>query len=459
MAKLYTPREYQEKITHWQQDKARNGVWCFMGGGKTVSTLTTISDGFKSGKIKRPVLVLAPLKVAQSTWVDEVYKWEHLSDLSVRAICGGVAERKAALLDKNANIFTINYENIPWLIEQGNWKYDLIVADEMTRLKSFRLRQGGSRAQALGKVAHRNCTQFFGLTGNPAPNGHIDLWGQTWFLDGGLRLGRTFRAYTQRWFTPHWSGFGLMPRKGADVEIKERLKDIYLPVNAEDYFPITEPVYTQLRVDMPDKARKVYTELEKEMLTSLNDREVSAVSAADRSIKCLQMCNGAIYNEDKTSYIELHDAKLDALERLIDDWQGEPIIVAYHFKHDLYRLQKAFKKGKVLDNNPQTIRDWNAGKISLLFAHPQSAGHGLNLQDGGRIIVFFGHWWSNDERSQIIERIGPVRQQQAGYNRLVYHYDIICNDTVDELVIERHKSKREINDLLLDLKKIRGIIK
>lgn len=457
MAKLFSPREYQEKIIGWQLDQRRNGVWCFMGGGKTVATLTTIDTLFKERKIKRPALIIAPLRVAQSTWPDEVTKWDHLSDLEVQPITGSVLSRTNALKNKNANIFTINYENIPWLVEQGDWNYQLIASDESTKLKSFRLRQGGSRAQALAKVAHRHCTNFFELTGTPAPNGLIDLWGQAWFLDGGLRLGKTFTAFLHRWFTPHWSGFGWMPRQNADKEIKELLADLYLSVKAEDYFPITQPIYNQLRVELPAKVRSIYRDMEREMLMNINDRDVSAVSAADRSLKCLQICNGAIYNEGNTSFTELHDAKLEALERLVADWQGEPVLVAYHFKHDLQRLQQAFKKGRVLDKDPKTIRDWNAGKIPLLFAHPQSAGHGLNLQDGGRIIVFFGHWWNNEEREQIIERLGPVRQEQAGHPRSVFLYDIIATDTVDELVSERHKSKREVNELLLDMKKRRGL--
>ena len=428
-----------------------------MGGGKTVATLTSISKRFKEGSLRRPVLVIAPLRVAQSTWPDEVKVWDHLSNLEVRCITGNPADRALILKSKNTNIFTINYENLPWLVEQGNWNFDLVVADEMTKLKSFRLRQGGSRARALGHVAHSNVKEFWGLTGTPAPNGLLDLWGQTWFLDKGERLGRTFSGFTDRWFNPHWSGFGYVPRHNADKEIKERLSDIYLSVKAEDYFPVTVPIFSSIFVDLPSRARKMYKDMEREMLSEIGDKEISAVSAADKSLKCLQIANGAIYNEDRTNFAEIHDEKLQTLERLINDWQGENVLIAYHFKHDAIRLLRTFKKARLLDKNPETICQWNRGEIPILLVHPQSAGHGLNLQHGGRVLVFFGHWWNNEEREQVIERIGPVRQAQSGYTRTVHVYDILSRDTVDEIVQERHKTKKEINDLLLGLKNKRGI--
>ena len=446
----FIPRPYQEEIIDWQNSKHRQGTWCFMGGGKTVSTLTTIQSKLDAGKLSSPALILAPLRVAQSTWPSEVEKWDHLG-LTVQPIVGDMRARQLAL-SKTADVYTTNYENIPWLVEQGR-KFDLIVADEATKLKSFRLRQGGKRAAALGKIAHSGCSQFWALTGLPAPNGLMDMWGQTWFLDKGCALGRTFTAFRDRWFHRHYSEFGFIPRQNADKEILAKIQHLYLSLKAEDYFDVSNVVHSVLPVSLPNRARRAYDEMERHMLTNVNGKTIGAVSAADRTIKALQAANGAIYSED--GWERLHDEKLMILERLIADWQGESVLVAYHFKHDAERILKSIKGARLLDKDPKTIEDWNKGKIPVLLAHPQSAGHGLNLQYGGRVLVFFGHWWSLEDRSQIIERIGPVRQIQVGFNRTVHIYDIVAEDTVDESVLERHKTKREINDILMDLKRRR----
>lgn len=451
----FEPRPYQKMIIDWQLEKKRNGVWCFMGGGKTISTLTTLNTQYKEGTLKHPTLIIAPLRVAQNTWPDEAKKWEHLDNIELQCISGNIKERTKALENKNANVFTINYENIPWLVHSTKWFFDKIVADESTKLKSFRLRQGGMRSGMLAKVAHRGSAYFDELTGTPAPNGLLDLWGQAWFLDKGVRLGSSYSAFTQRWFKQHYSGFGYVPLPNAEREINERLKDLYLPVRAEDFFPVTRPIFARINVTLPKKAMTLYKEMEKKMLIELENETIRASNAADKTCKCLQISNGSLYREDSKEYDELHDVKLQALESIVNELSGEPIIVAYHFIADRERITKAFKQARVMDQNPQTIREWNAGQIRMLLAHPQSAGHGLNLQDGGRIVVFFGHWWNNEEREQIIERVGPVRQEQSGHPRTVFVYDIVAEDTIDELVLERHESKREINEILLGLKKRR----
>lgn len=454
----FEPRPYQNQIIAHIMGQDRGAVWAGMGMGKTSATLTAIRD--EHLLIGGPTLVIAPLRVAQSTWPDELAKWDHLHDLTISAVVGDVKARRAALKRK-ADIYTTNYEQLPWLIEQckDDWPFQTIVADESTKLKNFRVRQGGKRAKALAQVAHNKTKHFIELTGTPSPNGLMDLWGQVWFLDAGVRLGRSFTAFVDRWFRPVRVGADphavqYVAHKFAQAEIQDRLSDLCLSIDARDHFDIEQPVINNIYVDLPTQARIQYEELEREMFFSIGETEIEVFNAASRSQKCLQLANGAIYKtESRQTWHEIHDQKLKALESVIEEAAGMPVLVAYHFKSDLERLKKSFPKGRVLDKDPQTIRDWNAGKIPLMFAHPASAGHGINLQDGGNILVFFGHWWNLEEYQQIIERIGPTRQLQAGHDRPVFVHHILARDTIDEQIMERRISKRAVQDVLLDAMK------
>lgn len=459
----FTPREYQQPVIDHILGVSRGAVWAGMGMGKTVSALTALDilEITEPG----PALVLAPLRVATSTWPDEAAKWEHLRNVEVSVVVGKPEERRAAL-KRPATIYVTNYDNLPWLVEHygDKWPFRKVVADESTKLKSFRLRQGGVRAQSLARVAHCKVDRFIELTGTPSPNGLQDLWGQAWFLDKGVRLGRSFEAFKARWFRSIQVGndrhaVRLEPLPFAQEQIEDRMRDLCLSLDARDYFDISQPIVNVIRVELPAKARRLYKDMEREMFLALESgAEVEAFNAASKTVKCLQLANGAIYTDDTCSaFAEIHDAKLQALEDIIEEAAGMPVLVAYHFKSDLARLQRAFPKGRALDKNPQTIRDWNAGKIPVLFAHPASAGHGLNLQDGGNILAFFGHWWDLEQFQQIIERIGPTRQAQAGHDRPVFIHHIVAADTVDELVIARRESKREVQDLLLEAMKRRKV--
>lgn len=452
MRKRFEPRGYQQLISQHQLDTPRGGTFAEMGLGKTVATLNTIQAEHLSGMQTKPALVLAPLRVAQSTWPDEAAKWEHLSGTEVQPIVGTDAQRRRALKNTNAGVFTVNYENIPWLIEalDGEFPFGQVIADESTKLKSFRLKQGGQRAQALARIAHTKAEQWKNLTGTPTPKSLTDLWGQVWFLDGGARLGRSFHTFTRRWFKPDWSGYGVVAMPHAQEEIQALISDICLSVRARDWFDLKEPVVNKIMLDLPKPARKLYEDMEKEMFIELEGGvPVEAFSAGAKTGKCAQLANGAIYTE-APSWKEVHTVKLQALESIIDDAQGKPVLVAYNFKSDLARLKAAFPKARVLDDNPQTIRDWNAGKIPVLLAHPASCGHGLNLQDGGHILVFFGLDWNLEYHDQMIERIGPTRQMQAGHDRLVFIHYLLVKDTVDEIMLERHASKRGVQDILMD---------
>lgn len=457
MSTTFNPRPYQRLIIDHMLDTERNGCWAAMGTGKTVSTLTAMNT--LQMLDSRPQLVIAPLRVARSTWPDEACKWHHTRHMHVLPIVGSERERLSAL-KQDAHVYTTNFEQLPWLVDQYErrpWPFRTVVVDEATKLKGFRLRQGTARAKALARVAHTQCERFVELTGTPSPNGLMDLWGQIWFLDKGRRLGRTFDDFKQRWFTQSYDGFNIEARPHAQQEIQNVLRDLCLTIDAKDWFDLKDPIVNDIMIELPAKARAHYEDMEKRMFTELAGHEVEAFGAAARTVKCLQIASGAAYvGETSEAWVEVHDAKLQALEEVIEEAAGMPVLVAYHFKSDLARLRKAFPKGRQLDADPQTIRDWNAGRIPVLFAHPASAGHGLNLQDGGNILVFFSHWWNLEERMQIIERIGPTRQLQAGHDRPMFIHNLIAAGTVDELVIKRVQTKREVQDLLLEAMKVKG---
>lgn len=461
-AREFKPRPLQTMIIDFILDHPRCAIYSGMGTGKTSATLTALDilNIIEPGA----TLVIAPLLVANQTWPDEVKKWCHLQDVKIIPIIGTPEQRVRALKTK-ADIYTVNYENLPWLVSflGTDWFFTKVVADESTKLKGFRVSQGSVRARALGKVAHTKVKRFIELTGTPSPNGIKDLWGQCWFLDRGDRLGTSFTAFTNRWFQSVSVGVDrnaiqLVPFEHSQKEIQDRLKDICISIEAKDYFDIKEPITTTLEVELKGKARKLYDDMEKEMFIELsNSVEVEAFNAASKTIKCLQIASGAIYTDESGAYQAVHDLKIQALESVIEEAAGMPVLVSYHFKSDLDRLLKAFPQGRHLNKDPQIIRDWNAGKIPVLFAHPASAGHGLNLQDGGNILVFFSHWWDLEQYQQIVERIGPTRQAQAGHDRPVFIYHIVAKGTMDEVVMERRESKREVQDLLMESMKKREV--
>lgn len=473
MAEDFTPRVWQppmlQAITQWE----RCNVWARMGSGKTGATLVAL-DALTLTADPFPALVLAPLRVARSTWPKEVAKWSQTKHLRVAAATESESQRSHLVHARHADIVTINYDKLPWLVEHlgALWPFRTVIADESTRLKSFRLKQGGVRAQALGKVAHKRVRRWVNLTGTPSPNGLRDLWGQQWFIDEGRRLGRSFEAFENRWFAykrasdinaknKHEVEMVVMPF--AQRQIEEALADCTVTIDPRDYVEMPPLIEQVVEVDMPAGARRHYRELEREMFTVLaGGHEVEAVTAAAKSQKCLQCANGALYLDPSVENDEdprarafqvLHDEKIEALRSIVEEAGGMPVLVAYQFKSDLARLLKAFPRGRHLDADPSTEDRWNEGKIPLLFAHPASAGHGLNLQFGGNIIVFFGLWWNLEEHEQIIERVGPTRQMQAGLSRPTYVYRIVTRGTVDELVLRRLETKASVQSLLLEAMK------
>lgn len=448
----FKPHDYQREALDHLYRVRRSALWMPMGGGKTVTTLTAL-EALSAVEEVYPVLVLAPLRVAKSTWPGEVEKWAHLQHLRVSVITGTPKQRQKAL-EAEADIYCTNYDNLVWLAEAvgDDWPFKTVVADEFTRLKSFRLRQGGSRARALGKVAHTHVNRFIGLTGTPAPNGVKDLWGQIWFLDKGHRLGQSFSAFEMRWFRKGYDGYSLVPYDHSQGEIEGLLKDICLTVRG---LQVDEPIEHVIYVDLPPAARALYNSMEKEMFAAIEVEGVGAVAveasnAATRVNKCRQIANGFLFTEEGT-WEAVHDEKLKAMESVVEEANGMPVLTSYTYIPDRERLQKHFRQSRVLDADPDTIKQWNAGKLPILLAHPASAGHGLNLQEGGNILVDFGIDWNLEHDMQIIERIGPLRQKQAGLDRPVFRYRIVARDTIEDWgVLPRLHSKRSVQEILIE---------
>lgn len=762
----FTPHNYQLPAMEHLLHLRRCGLFAPMGSGKTVMTATAL-DRLSYVEDVYPALILAPKRVALSTWPEEPDKWAHLDHLRVVCAAGLEVKPRAAALRAEADLVTVNYDQLAWLTEfwGSDWPYRTVVADEWTKLKSFRIRQGGKRAGAFGKIAHTKVERFIGLTGTPSANGLKDLWGQLWFVDKGERLGKTFSAFEQRWFSKSRDGYGLEPHPWAMDEIMAAIRDVCLTV---DGLPVDEPITNKLYVDLPPAARDLYKQMERKMFAEIEGREVSAVHAASRTNKCLaegtevlckrgwvaiedvtshdqvwdgadwvscagsvyngvlpvvvcwgaqvtpdhklltksgwreaqeimsgkpgerheradvrlpdgvaslrecttgaqregdlvaslcvwtrgrayrseladgkqgfvkivrvqtgadahlfpwnarydrapglghvekhgitvlkrvrqglaelrrarrnglralailvlrflgghgpdvsgrfdtgtagqrrwlqpgelslgftekaskqqahkplpnktvgpcdgfasrcasgpetrdrvrtaaerlagrpralapatarvydvlnagprqrfvargvggapfiahnclQIANGAVYmdpDDSDSPWEPLHDAKLEALDSVIAEAAGTPVLVAYAFKSDLARILKRYPQARQLDANPETIRRWNAGEIPVLVAHPASAGHGLNLQYGGNILAFYGIGWNLENHLQIIERIGPQRQKQAGFDRPVFVHYILAKHTVDDMVFDRLVNKKSVQDALLD---------
>lgn len=453
----YTPHPWNQVLIDHMLDAPRGGGWAGMGTGKTGSTLTALQL-LQDVVDPRPYLVLAPKRVAGYTWPREAEKWDHIHGDTV-PLLGTAGDRLSALRrglkSSSAARFTINYENIPWLVETMSdlgikWPWPTIVADEATRLKSFRKMQGGKRAQALSKVSWEGVDRFIELTGTPAPNGLADLWGQVWFLDKGKRLGTSYTAYMKRWFQQDYSGFGWTPMSHAADEIMDRLRDICLSVSV----PVEQPLVNKVMVELPPAARTFYTQMARDFFVEYQGTEIEAAHAAAKSNKLLQIASGAIYDDDKVAR-HLHDAKIEALDSVIAEAGGAPVLVATNFKFEGPMIQRAFKGARVLDSN-QDLDDWNAGKIPVGIAHPASLGHGLDLQHGGNIMVFYSGDWNLEHHDQIIERIGPMRQMQSGYNRPVYLHYLLAENTMDEAVFERRQSKCSVQEALMAGMKAHG---
>lgn len=394
------------------------------------------------------MLVIAPLRVARSTWPDEIAKWDHLNDLTYSVAVGTEKERLEALR-KNVEIVIINRENVDWLVNKSGYRFnfDMIVIDELSSFKSY----SAKRFKALLKV-RPYVERIVGLTGTPSSNGLMDLWAEYRLLDFGERLGRYITRYRLKYFTPDKRSatvifsYKLLP--GAEDEIYNAISDITISMKAKDYLKMPDLIINEVTVDLDLAERRTYETLRKEMVVQISEQEeIDAVNAASLSGKLLQMANGAVYDEDKR-VLRIHDKKLDALEDLIEAANGKPVLIAYWYKHDLERIKERFNVREIL--NDQDIRDWNNGKIDVAVIHPASAGHGLNLQQGGSTMIWFGLTWSLELYEQ-----ANARLYRQGQNETVVIHHIITKGTIDEDVMLALKRKEKMQSALIDAVKAR----
>jgi SNF2 family DNA or RNA helicase len=390
------------------------------------------------------VLVICPLRVAY-VWQKEIEKWEHLKDITYSVVLGSKAEREKAL-NKKALIYIINRENVPWLIENHKWDFDTVVIDELSSFKSPK----AQRFKALKKV--RPCLKrIIGLTGTPAPNSLMDLWSEVYLLDMGERLGRYIGGFRERFFTPDKRNrdviYSYKPREGAESKIYELISDICVSMKALDHIKMPKLIMNNVEVEMTDKQMSVYDKFKSDMVLTLDGKELDAVNAAALSNKLLQMANGAVYDDEK-SVVEIHDKKLDALEDLIESANGKPVLVAYWYKHDKERILNRIPAEEI--NTSADIDRWNKGEMPVALIHPASAGHGLNLQQGGSTIVWFGLTWSLELYQQLNARLYRQGQQ----NTVVIHH-LITKGTIDENVVKALEQKNTGQNALIDAVKWR----
>ena len=437
----FKPHDYQAYAIKYIKEHSIAAILLDMGLGKTVISLTAMADLLFDSFEVHKILVIGPLRVARDAWPMEISKWEHLKHLTYAVAVGTLAERKAALA-KNSDITIINRENIQWLVESGNFDYDMVVIDELSSFKNHTAK----RFKALMKVRPK-VKRIVGLTGTPSSNGLMDLWSEFRLLDMGERLGKFITRYREAFFMPDKRNgqqvFSYKPRPYAEEEIYRRISDITISMKCTDHLTMPELISTQYEVVLSDDERKQYERLKSELVMTLSDEEITVPNAAALTNKLSQLANGAIYDDTK-NIVEFHDRKLDALEDIIESANGNPLLVAYWFKHDLERIRKRFDVREI--KTSKDITDWNAGKIPVAMIHPASAGHGLNLQSGGSTLVWFGLTWSLELYQQTNARLW--RQGQTSGTVVIQH--IIAKGTIDERVLKALSKKELTQNALID---------
>lgn len=450
MLKKEQLHDYQVKAVDMIVNNFNCGLFLDMGLGKTVSTLTAIQELREIGFIDK-VLIIAPKKVAQVTWRDEINNWEHLKGLRISVIDGTAAQRRVAMM-ADADIYTVSRDNVVWLVvEHGGVKlpYDMVVIDELSSFKNY----ASKRFKALRRV-RKFIPRVVGLTGTPAPNGLIDLWAQMFLIDEGKRLGKTITGYRDRFFTAGRRNGDIVyqwdlksPAEETEQKISDLIKDICISMSAEDYLKMPDKLMYYDRVKLSDKDFKAYKTFEREQVLEFieSGETITAASAAALSNKLQQFANGAMYDADR-KVLQLHDEKVEKLKELVEAANGHPVLVAYSFKHDLDKIMDALKEYKPVKlEKPEQIADWNAGKINVLVTHPASAGHGLNLQKGGHIIIWYGLTWALELYQQFNSRL-----YRQGQKKPVSIHHIIATDTVDEKIIKSLDGKDTTQRSLMD---------
>ena len=444
----FKPHEYQKYAIEYIKTHKVAAILLGCGLGKTSITLTAIDDMLHDSFEIRRVLVVAPIRVAKVSWPDEIEKWDHLSNIRYSVAVGNKDERIAAL-KADAEVFIINRENLQWLIESSGlpFNYDMLVLDELSSFKNWQ----SKRYKAFMKVRPR-IKRVVGLTGTPSSNGLMDLFAEFRCLDMGERLGRLIGQYRTTFFKPdRFNGnivYSYKPLPGAEEEIYRRISDITISMKSTDLLKMPELINSEYTVVLDEKEREKYDSLKKDLILQLADGEVTAANAASLSGKLTQMANGAVYSDDE-SVISIHDKKLEALEDIIEAANGRPILVAYWYKHDLQRITKKLDELKVeyaRISSDGSIRMWNEGKFAVGLIHPAAAGHGLNLQKGGSILVWFGMTWSLELYIQTVDRL--FRQGQKAETVSVIH--IVTKGTIDERIMKALTEKDSTQSALIE---------
>ena len=438
---------YQEFCVRWLRERDEAALLLDMGLGKTLITLTALADLELLGEVLGRVLVIAPLLPAKHTWPAEIAKWDHTSHMRCSLVVGSASERERALR-RPADVYVVNRENVCWLVDfygPAKWPFATVVVDE---LSSFKSRQA-KRWKALRKCRPR-IRRIWGLTGTPAPNGLMDLWAQMALIDGGERLGRRIGGYRERYFVPgRRSGhvvYDWALKPGAEDAIHARIADVAVSMRAMDELELPGRVDNVVEVGLPPNAMAEYRRFEREQACEIMGEEVTAASAAALANKLLQWADGAVY-DDAGEAREVHRAKLDALAGILEEAQGQPVLAFYAFRHDRERILAAFPQAEVLDARAEDglIERWNRGEVPLMLAHPQGTGHGLNLQAGGHIAVWFGLTWSLEAYQQANARLD--RQGQA--ETVIVHH-LVAAGTVDGRVMDVLAGKATLQDAMMD---------
>ena len=443
----YSPHDYQRYATDFIINNPISAVLLEMGLGKSVISLSAVNELMLDYFDVSRTLVIAPLRVANNTWPEEIKKWEHLKYLTYSVVIGSEKERLDALREP-AHIYMINRENVDWLITKSgiSWKFDMVIIDELSSFKSYQAKRFKSLLKVRPKIK-----RIVGLTGTPSSNGLMDLWAEFRLLDMGERLGRYITYYRQSFFVPDKRNqqmiFSYKPKDGAEKKIYSLISDITISMKSKDFLKMPECVMNEVIVTLSDKEQKLYDSLKQDMVLSFEEKEIDAINAAALSNKLLQMSNGAVYNDKKESIV-IHDRKLDALEDLIEGANGKPVLVAYWFKHDLEKIKDRFDVREI--KSAKDISDWNEGKIPVALIHPASAGHGLNLQAGGSTLIWFGLTWSLELYQQTNARL-----YRQGQDSTVVIHHILTKGTIDEDVMKALKTKEKIQDALIDSVKAR----
>jgi SNF2 family DNA or RNA helicase len=437
---------YQRRAVSFIRDRRRCGLFLDMGLGKTSSALTAASDLIENFSVHK-ILIIAPLRVANSVWAQEARKWAHLKHLRV-SVCTGAQKARLVALQADADVFVINRENVAWLVETvgPKWPFDMVIIDESSSFKN----PSSQRFKALRRVLPK--TEYMVLlTGTPSPNSLLDLWSQIYMIDFGQALGRTMTSFKQRFFEPDFMGYKFTAREGSADKIHALIAPNVIHMSAEDYLDLPERIDLIERVDLDRDTLATYNEFEETLLAQLDDgEEVEASTAAVLANKLLQFANGCMYTGADGKWSLIHDSKINALLEIIEDNPNENILVAYNYRFDLERLQAAFPDAVVLDKKQETIDRWNRGEIKMLLAHPASAGHGLNLQGGGATITWFGLTWSLELYQQFNARLH--RQGQLKPVKILH---VVARNTIDERVLNVLSFKNATQKQLLQALKPR----